>query len=103
MDDPYLPGMFDDVKLRRHTDPGTSHQAAVEVAPKLTGLRAEFVRRLTEIGCAATANEVAAGDESIRKRAKECVAAGFIAVVGVRTCRITGKSAQVYWVRDSDV
>ena len=83
--------------ISRQADPPTSHQAAVEVASKLSGLRAEFVARLRSLGCA-TANEVARGEESIRKRAKECQRLGLVSVVGERRCVVTGKNAMVYRV-----
>ena len=85
--------------IARINDPATSHQAAAEIVPKLVGLRAEFVARLKAIG-SGTANEVARGDESIRKRAKECERFGWIEVVGERRCRVTGKNAMVYRVVD---
>lgn len=82
--------------IARTTDPQTSQDAADEIQPKLVGLRAEFVRRLKELGRPATANEVAAGDESIRKRAVECVRIGYVVEMGTKTCSVTGKRATVY-------
>lgn len=82
--------------MARDSDKETSHQAAEEVATKLSGLRAVFVSRLRQIGRPATANEVAQRIESIRKRAKECERLGLIKAVGTKTCTVTGKTATVY-------
>ena len=65
------------------------------VSEKLTGYRAEFIARLRELG-KATANEVADGNESIRKRARECERLGLIREAGVRACGVTGKQATVW-------
>ena len=89
----------DDARLARATDPQTSQVAVEDIQPKLVGLRAEFVRRLQELGRPATANEVAAGDESIRKRAAECVRLGIVREMGTKCCAVTGKRATVYWVK----
>ena len=94
--------LFDDdygvsARLHRVSDKQTSIDAAEDVRPKLDGLRAEFVARLREIGRPATANEVAAGDESIRKRAAECVRAGWVKEMGTKICAVSGKRATVYW------
>jgi len=83
--------------LFRFTDPATSRLAAEGVAEKLTGYRAEFIERLKELK-QATANEVAQGNESIRKRARECQRLGFIRECGVRRCAVTGKLATVWEV-----
>lgn len=90
--------LFDSFPIVRQSDKATSQAAAVEVEPKLVGLRAVFVERLRAIGEPATANEIASGDESIRKRAKECERMGFVRDAGVRQCRVTGKRATVYLV-----
>ena len=86
--------------LHRATDPDTSRQAAEDISPKLTGLRAEFVYRVKcwriDHGVWPTANEVAQGDESIRKRAKECVRAGWLKAGPDRQCGVTGKNATTY-------
>jgi hypothetical protein len=87
----------DDARIAREAAKQTSHDAADDVRPKLAGLRAEFVRRLRELGRPATANEIAAGDESIRKRAAECVRLGFVKEVGTKVCAVSGKRATVYW------
>lgn len=89
---------FDDLPARR-SDPATSKIAAEEVEPRLSGYRLVFANRLLTLG-AATAQEVAQGCESIRKRAKELQRRGIIEVVGTRPCRITGRTASVYRVKD---
>ena len=86
--------------LYRKLDKQTSQVAAEDIQPKLVGLRAEFVRRLQELGRPATANEVAAGDESIRKRAAECVRLGIVREMGTKCCSVTRKRATIYWVND---
>lgn len=91
--------LFDTSSQCRQRDPITSIESAADIQPKLTGLRAEFVERLCAIGEPSTANEIAAGDESIRKRAKECERMGLVTAYDVRQCRVTGKRATVYWVR----
>mgnify|MGYP001208929222 CR=1 FL=1 len=84
--------------LARTTDPITSHVAAVDASAKLGGWKAEFVARLRQRGLPSTANEVASGNESIRKRAGELERNGLIAAVGIKTCERTGKLATIYWV-----
>lgn len=83
--------------LFRFTDPATSRMAAEGVADSLNGLRAQFVERLKVLK-QATANEVACGNESLRKRARECQRLGVIKEVGVRACSVTGKQATVWEV-----
>jgi len=85
--------------IARDGDKATSHEAAEDITPRLVGLRAAFVDRLRAIGHPATAQEIAGGDESIRKRSKECVRLGFIVEVGSRKCCVTGKTATCYWVK----
>jgi len=84
--------------ITRTTDPITSHVAAVDASTKLSGWKAEFISRLRQRGLPSTANEVANGNESIRKRAGELEMVGLIAAVGVKTCERTGKLATIYWV-----
>lgn len=81
-------------------DKGTSQVAAVEAKPKLNGWRAEFMARLERIGKPSTANEVAQGNESIRKRALELVRSGVIQELSARECNVSGKLATVYWLKD---
>ena len=88
-----------DSPISRTTDPLTSHVAVADVAPKLCGYRREFVERLRALG-EGTAQEIAAGNESIRKRAAECERLGYIEAVGVRECTRTKKMANVYRVRN---
>lgn len=83
--------------VARVSDKATSQLAAAEVRPKLAGLRAEFVQRLRAIGRPATAQEIAKGKESLRKRAKECVVMRLVCDVGTKTCDVTGQRATVYW------
>ena len=83
--------------LFRFSDPATSRMGAESVAASLTGFRLLFVQRLKELG-QATANEFAAGNESIRKRARECERLGLIRECGARPCRVTGKQATVWEV-----
>jgi hypothetical protein len=83
--------------LARTTDTQTSHDAAFDVSGKLTGYRAIFIERLHDLG-AATSNEIAGGNESIRKRARECARLGLIVECGVRACSVTGKMATVWKV-----
>ena len=86
-----------EVPIARNSDKQTSHEAAAEIKPKMGILQAEFLRRLGRLA-EATANEVAAGDESIRKRALELVRSGMIEEVGTRECKRTGKRATVYCI-----
>ena len=85
-------------KIARDADPQTSHQGVEYIQPELGALQSEFVRRLSELG-EATAQEVAAGRESIRKRAKECERLGVVISTGTRRCRVTGQNATTYRVR----
>jgi hypothetical protein len=87
----------------RKQDPVTSFVAAEKTAPKLAGLRLQLVEGVTRLGGAATSQEAAAAmtdnhslRESIRKRAKECVANGSLKIVGKRVCEVTGNQSQVY-------
>ena len=64
----------------------------------LFGKTNKVVSRLRQRGAPSTANEVANGNESIRKRAGELERTGLIAAVGIKTCERTGKLATIYWV-----
>jgi hypothetical protein len=88
-DDRYTPA--------RASDPPTSHAGAAHIEPKLNDLQREFMRRLGVGG--KTANEVARGQESIRKRAKELVRQGVLVELEPRRCGVTGKVATVYIAR----
>jgi hypothetical protein len=80
--------------------PVTSKVAAEEIAAKANALQATFVKRalvwFDETDTWPTANEIAQGDESIRKRAGECVSKGYLKTGPVRRCSVTGKLAQTY-------
>ena len=84
---------FDQQRLARRSDPVTSSSAASGL--KLTKLQSQFLARLKKLGNG-TANEIAAGSESIRKRATELKRAGLVVVVGARRCTVTGIKASVY-------
>lgn len=84
-----------DGEIHRVSDPETSRIAAVEIVSSLCGLRLEFVDRLRQLG-KATANEVARGNESVRKRARECERLGLIRSCGVGPCSVTGKQATIW-------
>ena len=95
--------LFDSSNLARAVDPPTSVDAAMRVVPKLSGMRAEFVRCLRELGRPATAQEVSRRAdpdirESVRKRAKECVRLGFVKEFGTKCCEVTGQRAICYWI-----
>ena len=83
--------------LARRTDPDTSHEAAAKL--KTDTLRSIFLERLKKLG-EATANEVAQGDESVRKRCKELLDDGLIIVVGKRRCRVTNNTARTFRVNE---
>ena len=89
-----------EIPIVRVDDKQTSQVAAFEAKLKLKGWRAEFVARLERIGKPSTANEVAQGNESIRKRALELVRIGAIREIGARECNVSGKMATIYWLRD---
>jgi hypothetical protein len=90
--------LFDSAPIHRASDQPTSVEAARAVEPKLVGLRLEFVERLRSIGRPATAQEISGGNESLRKRALECVRFGFVRQAGARVCSVTGQKATTYWV-----
>ena len=88
-------------RIARLTDKATSHEAAADTRPKLRGLQLAFVEAVASMAEPATAAEIAeaayardpsSSRESYRKRALECVRAGFIAECGKRQCRISGKN-----------
>lgn len=96
---------FDELPLFRSTDKETSRIGAAEILGKLTGLRAEFVRRVRDwhhvTGLWPTALEAAGGNESLRKRAAECVKSGALVEGESRRCGVTGRLATTYVVRQS--
>lgn len=85
-------------RAARTSDPETSHQAAAQV--EFGALQRKFLNRMMFLwavwGKWPTANEVAQGNESIRKRAKECVRAGWCIEGEPRPCRITHRNATTY-------
>jgi len=85
---------LDAKRAARASDPETSHAGAEWMTSKRARLHFEFLRRLGN--GVKTANEVAQGDESIRKRAKELVDDGSICVIGRRKCLVTGQMATTY-------
>lgn len=84
-------------KIARDSDPVTSHRAAKSIANDLPNKQRQFMERLRSIGQPSTANEVADGVESIRKRARELVRDGYLVSRGSRPCRKTGHEAEVFW------
>lgn len=90
----------------RARDPQTSQQSAAEIADKLPCLRGLFLDVLRKAAEPMTAAEVGralagkANQESIRKRAHELVRLGLIVKAAARPCRVTGKNATTYKVRN---
>ena len=82
-------------RLARATDKQTSHEGAADVAPRLNDLHREFWVRCKR-SPDSTAQEIASGNESLRKRAKELVDAGRLIESGRRKCRRTGRAATTY-------
>ena len=98
-------------KLSRKSDPITSQKSAAETEKKLTGLQEKMLHVIKCMGevKAPTANEAAAMcievfrsglSETYRKRAKEMVRAGLIEECGERACKVTGKTATTYKVKE---
>ncbi len=91
-----------DLPLFRRTDPATSQIAGEDVKPKLNGLRKQFVDRCRHweecFGNWGTANEISQGNESLRKRAAECVELGYLKAGPVKHCSVTGKLARTFIV-----
>lgn len=86
-------------KIARDSDPVTSHKAARQIAGAIGGKQRQFLDRLAAIGQPSTANEVADGVESIRKRARELVRDGHLVSTGSRPCRKTGHEAETFWFK----
>ena len=82
--------------IARSTDKETSHEGAEHVRPLLKSAQSEFIRRLRLLGGSATANEVARGNETVRKRAKELVELGYVRELPKRPCERTKRNATVY-------
>ena len=91
--------------LFRSTDHDTSQEGAKHILRKLGPLQIDFIMRVEDFferhQYWPTAQEVADGNESIRKRAAECVRAGAVGIGKSRRCRITGRPAQTYYLRGS--
>ena len=94
-------------KLSRHTDKLTSQKSAAETEPKLGRYQELFVRSLRFLK-EATANEVAidavllggGSPETYRKRALELIRAGRIVECGEGKCKVTGKTAMTYKLKE---
>ena len=94
-------------KLSRKSDKLTSQKSAVEIEPKLGRYQELFVRSLRYLG-EATANEVAidavllggGSPETYRKRALELIRAGRIVECGEGKCKVTGKTATTYKLKE---
>lgn len=98
--------------LARLTDPPTSHQGEQAAILKVSGNRKLFLETLRKSKKPLTAEEVAANAipfqhtisvstvmakrSTIRKRAHELLAAGFIKKTGSRPCEVTGNEASIY-------
>ena len=111
--------LFDDerpAKLARDSDPETSHDAAAEMLPKLSELECRLYDEFHNIG-SMTANEAAQSalrtasaepyvvrnklnHETLRKRYTGLLAKSRIESNGKKQCRITGKLATVYRIKD---
>lgn len=89
----------------RASDPSTARQAAMGIAGDLTALEQQFLTALEKLDIA-TANEIAAwiaGENfgrrnTLRRRASDLVAKGWIERSGARACSVTGKKATTYKV-----
>lgn len=94
-------------KLSRRTDKLTSQKSAAETEPKLGRYQELFVRSLRFLK-EATANEVAidavllggGSPETYRKRALELIRAGRIVECGEGKCKVTGKTAMTYKLKE---
>ncbi len=107
--------LFDDerpAKLARDADPETSHDAAAEMLPKSGLLEARMTSIWWHNG-PLTANEAAAlavvyyanngkphGHETYRKRYDGLLKKSRIVADGKKRCRISGKMATVYRIKD---
>lgn len=97
---------FSNPPLARPTDPDTSHEAAVEVAGKLSELQLKVVEIVARFG-PLTASEIGAkahelygtNAETARKRCRECVRHNRLVEGDPRPCRVTGKNATTYAAR----
>ena len=88
--------VFDAARLSRKQDGATSRNGAAHAGKSLGRWQIEFLEELRRHKTPATAQEIADGKESLRKRAAELVRLGYARVAGMRRCRITGQKASVY-------
>ena len=88
--------VFDAARLSRKADGATCRNGAAHAEQNLGKWQQEFLEVLRRCATPATAQEVAAGNESLRKRAAELVRLGYARVAGVRRCRVTNQKASVY-------
>tara|TARA_R110000824_G_scaffold69785_5_gene179598 strand:- start:380 stop:727 length:348 start_codon:yes stop_codon:yes gene_type:complete len=109
--------LFDDerpAKIARDSDPETSHDAAAEMQPKCGLLEARMTSVWWHNG-PLTANEAAAiavvyyanngkphGHETYRKRYDGLLKKNRIVADGKKQCRISGKLATVYRIKDGE-
>ena len=107
--------LFDDdrpAKIARDTDPETSHDAAAEMRPTLSALESRMADVWRQNG-PLTANEAAdiaalteytlplgANAETYRKRYDGLLKKCRIVADGKKQCRISGKMATVYRIKD---
>ena len=107
--------LFDDerpAKIARASDPDTSHDAAAEMLPKLSALESRMADVWRQNG-PLTANEAAdiaalteytqslgANAETYRKRYDALLKKNRIVADGKKRCRISGKLATVYRIKD---
>ena len=92
--------LFDPKTLARRDDPETSHAAAMELhmSGKL-GLRMAYAldRLRRDPGSTASELDMHGRGSLIAKRLNDLRKAGLARVEGSRTCRVTGKRAQLWW------
>jgi hypothetical protein len=104
--------LIDATQLARATDPATSHQAAADVAIKLTKTHLLYLATLLLSAIPLTSQEIAAKAipidgsipvqaafakrETLRKRTRELFDAGKITKCGSRICKVTGKESETY-------
>lgn len=105
---PLFEGLEKEMPLARQSDPETSHEAAVIVAPKLSALKQVLIEVLTALGPSTMGEveqhlidrgETAKRAESIRKRKIALVREGFLEVCGTRPCSVSGVVCEVVRVK----
>lgn len=91
---------YQQTQLFRSSDPETSRLGAESITPNLSQLQTLFCERVDiwhqTFKTWPTAQEIARGNESLRKRAKELVRIGALFEADSRRCRVTGKQATTY-------